>query len=65
MGGWAWVGVSVPVAVYVHTHVCCTCSEDDGARLTLLLRLAPVLPLPFDSYWCPVCIGLSPVSHQS
>ncbi|CAE7208276.1 CPK1 [Symbiodinium sp. KB8] len=25
--------------------------QDDGARLTLLLRLAPVLPLPFDSYW--------------
>ncbi|CAE7793543.1 CPK3 [Symbiodinium sp. CCMP2456] len=26
-------------------------AKDDGARLTLLLRLAPVLPLPFDSYW--------------
>jgi len=26
-------------------------AKEDGLRLTLLLRLAPVLPLPFDSYW--------------
>jgi len=26
-------------------------ATDDGFRLVLLLRLAPVLPLPFDSYW--------------
>jgi len=26
-------------------------ARDDGFQLTLLLRLAPVLPLPFDSYW--------------
>lgn len=26
-------------------------AKEDGGRLVLLLRLAPVIPLPFDSYW--------------
>lgn len=28
--------------------------QEDGLRLALLLRLSPVLPIPFDSYWCGV-----------
>lgn len=32
---------------------------EDGLRLVLLLRLAPVLPLPFDSYW--YLLGALPV----
>lgn len=34
-------------------------AESDGLRLVLLLRLAPVLPLPFDSYW--YLLGALPV----
>eukprot|EP00438_Fugacium_kawagutii_P032770 Skav206039 [mRNA] locus=scaffold1314:510171:513430:- [translate_table: standard] len=26
-------------------------AKEDGLRLSLLLRLSPVLPIPFDSYW--------------
>ena len=55
-GGMGWVGVSGPACLLCARRVYSTCREDDGARLTLLLRLAPVLPLPFDSYWWPVCI---------
>ena len=39
-----------PLKQKVQNHWTC---QEDGARLTLLLRLAPVLPLPFDSYWPP------------
>merc|ERR1712039_744205 len=35
-------------------------ASSDGWKLTLLLRLAPVLPLPFDSYW--YILGALPVS---
>mmetsp|Transcript_35692 Transcript_35692/g.82966 ORF Transcript_35692/g.82966 Transcript_35692/m.82966 type:complete len:491 (+) Transcript_35692:105-1577(+) len=34
-------------------------AKEDGLRLVLLLRLAPVLPLPFDSYW--YLLGALPV----
>lgn len=34
-------------------------AEQDGFKLALLLRLAPVLPLPFDSYW--YLLGALPV----
>eukprot|EP00418_Pyrodinium_bahamense_P092406 CAMPEP_0179047858 /NCGR_PEP_ID=MMETSP0796-20121207/19413_1 /TAXON_ID=73915 /ORGANISM="Pyrodinium bahamense, Strain pbaha01" /LENGTH=442 /DNA_ID=CAMNT_0020744315 /DNA_START=152 /DNA_END=1480 /DNA_ORIENTATION=+ len=37
----------------------CRAAEEDGLRLVLLLRLAPVLPLPFDSYW--YLLGALPV----
>eukprot|EP00913_Durusdinium_trenchii_P035201 g32931.t1 len=33
--------------------------KEDGARLSLLLRLSPVLPIPFDSYW--YLLGALPV----
>lgn len=35
-------------------------ASKDGLQLTLLLRLAPVLPLPFDSYW--YILGALPVA---
>jgi len=35
-------------------------AREDGFRLTLLLRLAPILPLPFDSYW--YLLGALPVN---
>ena len=31
--------------------------QEDGLRLALLLRLSPVLPIPFDSYWCGVYVS--------
>ncbi|CAK9070969.1 unnamed protein product [Durusdinium trenchii] len=34
-------------------------AKEDGARLSLLLRLSPVLPIPFDSYW--YLLGALPV----
>jgi len=42
---------SEPVGKASWFHSLERAAKDDGARLTLLLRLAPVLPLPFDSYW--------------
>ncbi len=33
--------------------------QEDGLRLALLLRLSPVLPIPFDSYWCVIFLVLS------
>lgn len=37
-------------------------AKEDGLRLVLLLRLAPVLPLPFDSYW--YLLGALPVRPE-
>lgn len=37
-------------------------ADTDGLRLVLLLRLAPVLPLPFDSYW--YLLGALPVRFE-
>ncbi|CAE7322167.1 CPK1 [Symbiodinium pilosum] len=42
---------SEPVGKASWFHSLERAAQEDGARLTLLLRLAPVLPLPFDSYW--------------
>jgi len=37
-------------------------AREDGFRLVLLLRLAPILPLPFDSYW--YLLGALPVRAE-